>query len=161
METTFMGYRRPDHTVGVRNYLAIIPSVFCANTTVEKIASQIPGSVPMPHVVGCAQVGFDLELTARTLKSMACHPNVGAVLIIGLGCERFNPQELLDAVRETQKPVAMFIIQNEGGTSATIRRAVEAGKEMKATLDQMKREPCPLSALMVATKCGGTDATSG
>ena len=161
METTFMGYRRPDHTVGVRNYLAIIPSVFCANTTVEKIASQIPGSVPMPHVVGCAQVGFDLELTARPLKSMACHPNVGAVLIIGLGCERFNPQELLDAVRETQKPVAMFIIQNEGGTSATIRRAVEAGKEMKATLDQMKREPCPLSALMVATKCGGTDATSG
>ena len=106
-------------------------------------------------------MGFDLELTARTLKSMACHPNVGAVLIIGLGCERFNPQELLDAVRETQKPVAMFIIQNEGGTSATIRRAVEAGKEMKATLDQMKREPCPLSALMVATKCGGTDATSG
>ena len=156
-----MGYRRPDGTVGVRNYLAVIPSVFCANTTAEKIAARIPGAVPMPHAVGCAQVGLDLDLTARTLKAMACHPNVGAVLIIGLGCERFNPQEMLDAVRETGKPAAMFVIQDEGGTTATIRRAVEAGLEMKGQLDKMEREPCPLSSLMVATKCGGTDATSG
>ena len=161
METTFMGYRRPDGTVGVRNYLAVIPSVFCANTTAEKIAARIPGAVPMPHAVGCAQVGLDLDLTARTLKAMACHPNVGAVLIVGLGCERFNPQEMLDAVRETGKPAAMFVIQDEGGTTATIRRAVEAGLEMKGQLDKMEREPCPLSSLMVATKCGGTDATSG
>ena len=77
MKDTFMGYRRADGSVGIRNYLAIIPSVFCANTTVEKIAAQVPGAVAMPHAVGCAQVGLDLELTARTLTAMACHPNVG------------------------------------------------------------------------------------
>ena len=112
-----MGYRRPDGSVGTRNYLIILPSVFCANTTAEKIAAQIPGAVAMPHCVGCSQVGLDLELTARTLKAMGCHPNAGAVIVIGLGCERFNPQELYDAVKATGKPVAKFVIQEEGGVT--------------------------------------------
>ena len=115
MGHTFMGYRRPDGTVGTRNYLAVIPSVFCANTTAQKIAAQIPGAVALTHCVGCAQVGLDLELTARTLKAMGCHPNAGAVLVIGLGCERFDPQELYDAVKATGKPVAKFVIQEENG----------------------------------------------
>ena len=69
MTLTFNGYRRVDGTVGVRNYLAIIPSVFCANRTVERIAAQLPGAVPLRHAVGCSQVGLDLELTARTHPS--------------------------------------------------------------------------------------------
>ena len=97
MTITFNGYRRSDGTVGVRNHLAIIPSVFCANRTVERIAAQLPGSVPIRHAVGCSQVGLDLELTARTLKALGTHPNVGAVLVIGLGCERFPPRELEEA----------------------------------------------------------------
>ena len=118
----FMGYRRPDGRVGVRNYLAIIPSVFCANKTVERIAAAVPGAVALRHPVGCAQVGLDLELTARTLKAMACHPNVGAVLV---------------------------------------SRGIELAKSLKAQVDAMKREPCDVSELIIATKCGGTDATSG
>ncbi|MGI5962865.1 MAG: UxaA family hydrolase [Lawsonibacter sp.] len=161
MERKFMGYRRPDGKVGVRNYLAIIPSVFCANTTVEKIAAQVPGSVPMPHAVGCAQVGMDLELTARTLTAMACHPNVGGVIVVSLGCERFDPQEMVEAAQKIGKPLSLFVIQKEGGTTNTIEHAVARAKEMKAELDQMKREPCDLSELFVGTKCGGTDATSG
>ncbi|MDR1732285.1 MAG: UxaA family hydrolase [Synergistaceae bacterium] len=161
MKQEFMGYKRPNGSVGIRNYLAVIPSVFCANTTVGKIAAQVEGAVALPHAVGCAQVGFDLELTARTLKSMACHPNVGAVIVVGLGCERFNPQELYDAVKENGKPVALFVIQDEGGTTATIRKAVDKAREFKAILDQDRRTPCPLSSLMMGTKCGGTDATSG
>lgn len=73
----FMGYRRPDGSVGVRNHIAVISNVFCANTASEKIARQIPGAVLFRHNVGCGQIGFDLELTARTLKSMGCHPNAG------------------------------------------------------------------------------------
>ena len=161
MKLEFMGYKRPDGSVGIRNYLAVIPSVFCANTTAEKIARQVEGAVAMPHAVGCAQVGLDLELTARTLKAMACHPNVGAVIIVSLGCERFNPRELYDAVKESGKPVDLFVIQEEGGTTSTIRRAVDRAREFKALLDRQTRVPCPLSSLLIGTKCGGTDATSG
>ena len=115
----------------------------------------------MPHCVGCAQVGLDLELTARTLKAMGCHPNAGAVIVIGLGCERFNPQELYDAVKATGKPVAKFVIQEEGGVTKTVERAVAVGRQFAAELAGQKRVPCTLRELMVATKCGGTDATSG
>ena len=161
MTETFNGYRRADGTVGVRNYLAVIPSVFCANRTVERIVAQLPGAVAIRHAVGCSQVGLGLELTARTLKAMGTHPNVGAVLVIGLGCERFPPRELEAAVRGSGRPVACFVIQEEGGTTNTIAHAVEAGKKMLAELAKQQRVPCPLSDLFVGTKCGGTDATSG
>ncbi|MBQ6195968.1 MAG: UxaA family hydrolase [Lachnospiraceae bacterium] len=157
----FMGYRRPDGRVGVRNYLAIIPSVFCANTTVRRIAAAVPGAVALAHPVGCAQVGLDLELTARTLKAMACHPNVGAVLVVGLGCERFPSQELYEAVRANGKPCAHLSIQEEGGTTNTVARGIELAKGLKAQVDAMQRVPCDVSELIIATKCGGTDATSG
>ena len=161
MERTFMGYQRADGSVGTRNYLVILPSVFCANSTVQKIAAQIPGAVPMTHCVGCSQVGLDLELTARTLKAMGCHPNAGAVIVVGLGCERFDPEELYQAIKATGKPVAKFVIQEEGGPTKTVEKAVAAGKKFAEILAQQQRVPCPLSALMVGTKCGGTDATSG
>ncbi|MGP2527819.1 UxaA family hydrolase [Acidaminococcus sp. LBK-2] len=161
MERTFMGYQRADGSVGTRNYLVILPSVFCANSTVQKIAAQIPGAVPMTHCVGCAQVGLDLELTARTLKAMGCHPNAGAVIVVGLGCERFDPEELYQAVKATGKPVAKFVIQEEGGPTKIVEKAVATGKKFAEILAQQQRVPCPLSALMVGTKCGGTDATSG
>lgn len=161
MERTFMGYQRADGSVGTRNYLVILPSVFCANSTVQKIAAQIPGAVPMTHCVGCSQVGLDLELTARTLKAMGCHPNAGAVIVVGLSCERFDPEELYQAVKATGKPVAKFVIQEEGGPTKTVEKAVAVGKKFAAILAQQQRVPCPLSALMVGTKCGGTDATSG
>lgn len=161
MERTFMGYQRADGSVGTRNYLVILPSVFCANSTVQKIAAQIPGAVPMTHCVGCSQVGLDLELTARTLKAMGCHPNAGAVIVVGLGCERFDPEELYQAVKATGKPVAKFVIQEEGGPTKTVEKAVAVGKKFAAILAQQQRVSCPLSALMVGTKCGGTDATSG
>ena len=161
MERTFMGYQRADGSVGTRNYLVILPSVFCANSTVQKIAAQIPGAVPMTHCVGCAQVGLDLELTARTLKAMGCHPNAGAVIVVGLGGERFDPEELYQAVKATGKPVAKFVIQEEGGPTKIVEKAVATGKKFAEILAQQQRVPCPLSALMVGTKCGGTDATSG
>lgn len=161
MERTFLGYARPNGSVGTRNYLVIIPSVFCGNTIAKKVASAVPGAVALTHCVGCAQVGLDLELTARTLKAMACHPNAGAVIVIGIGCERFTPQELYEAVKETGKPCAMFISQEEGGNTKTIAKAIEKAKEFKEILDKEKRVPCPISKLMIATKCGGTDATSG
>lgn len=157
----FMGYRRPDGRVGTRNYIAIIPSVFCANKTVESIARQVKGAVAIKHPVGCGQIGYDFELTARTLIAMGNHPNVAAVLVVGLGCERFKPTELYEGIKKSGKPVEMLVIQDEGGTSSTIEKGVRIAMEFaKKELSQQPVE-CDLSELTVAVKCGGTDATSG
>ena len=157
----FQGYRRANGTVGTRNYVAIIPSVFCANSTAESIARQVHGAIVLRHPVGCTQIGYDFESTARTLIAMGCHPNIFAVVVIGLGCERFKSEELYDGIRKSGKPVAHFIIQNEGGTTPTIAKGVEAARKFVYMASQEKRVPCDLSELMIATKCGGTDATSG
>jgi altronate dehydratase large subunit len=157
----FMGYRRADGKTGVRNYIAVIPSVFCANKTAELISRQVRGSVALCHPLGCAQVGKDLDTTANTLIAMGKHPNVGAVIVVGLGCERFKPDELFEGIRESGKPVAMVVIQREGGTLRTVEKGVRYGQEFAQRLALQKRQSCDVSQLIVALKCGGTDATSG
>lgn len=161
METTFMGYRRADGTVGIRNKLLILPSVFCANTTAEKIAARVPGAVLMRHAVGCAQVGMDLDMTVKTLTAMGTHPNAGAVLVVGLGCERVKPHVLCEAIRASGRPAEVVVIQEAGGTTATIEEGVRLAKPLAELVASTPRETCDLSSLILATKCGGTDATSG
>jgi altronate dehydratase large subunit len=156
-----MGYKRPDGGVGVRNDVAVIPAVFCANKTARWISERVPGTIYLNHAVGCAQVGLDLEFTARTLCAAGRHPNIAAVLVVGLGCERFKPEELYEAVKATGKPVEMVIVQDEGGTTGAIKKGVELLEKLAKTQEGVKREECDIANLMVATKCGGTDATSG
>lgn len=157
----FMGYRRPDGKVGVRNYVGVIPSVFCANKVAELIASQVDGCVALRHPVGCSQVGEDLEITARTLKAMANHSNLGAVLIVGLGCERFTPAEFYAAVKPSDKPVDVVVIQDEGDSLKAIEKGVRIAKNFAAQLRAQTRVPCSIADLTLGVKCGGTDATSG
>ncbi len=157
----FMGYRRANGTVGIRNHIAIIPSVFCANNVVEHIARQVKGAVALRHPVGCSQVGFDLELTARTLIAMGRHPNIAAVVVVGLGCERFKPTELYEEVKKSGKPVEMIVIQEEGGSSKTITKGVKIANQFAQQEVNRPRVECDLSELTIAVKCGGTDATSG
>jgi len=161
MGMKFMGYRRADGTVGVRNYIAVIPSVFCANTVVERIARQVEGAVALRHPVGCGQQGLDLEFTARTLIAMGNHPNVAAVVVVGLGCERFKPTELYEGIKKSGKPVGMLVIQDDGGSVQTIEKGVHMAKEFARQELARPRVECDISELMVAVKCGGTDATSG
>ena len=158
---TFLGYRRSNGPVGVRNHLAVIANVFCANKTAEKIADQLPGAVLLRHNLGCGQIGYDLELSARTLKAMGSHPNLGGVLLIGLGCERLRPEEVFEAIQATGKPCAMFIIQEEGGVEKTVENAVRVGRRIQEELLAESRVPCPISELFISVKCGGTDSTSG
>ena len=157
----FMGWKRPDGRTGTRNYVAVIPSVFCANKTAERIANQVEGAICLRHPVGCSQVGFDFELSARTLIAMGTHPNLAAVLVLGLGCERFKPEELYQGIKKSGKPVEMLVIQDEGGTGPTIEKGVRILKEFARNAKDLPREECDISELMVALKCGGTDATSG
>lgn len=160
-KTKFMGYKRPDGKIGVRNYVAIIPSVFCANRVAELIAKEIDGAIFLRHPVGCSQVGEDLEITCRTLISMGSHPNIGAVLVVGLGCERFTPNEFVEGVKKSGKHVEKVVIQDEGNTSKAVEKGIIIANELAEEAKNIKKVECDVSDLTIGVKCGGTDATSG
>lgn len=160
-KTKFMGYKRPDGKVGVRNYIGIIPSVFCANRVAELIAKEVDGAIFLKHPVGCSQVGEDLEITCRTLIAMGNHPNIAAVLVVGLGCERFTPDEFVEGVRKSGKHAEKVVIQDEGNTSKAIEKGIMIAKAMAEEVKNIEKVECDVSDLIVGVKCGGTDSTSG
>src|SRR6056297_32443 len=157
----FFGYKRADGSIGVRNYLIVIPSVFCANHVAKQISANVPNAVCLTHSVGCSQVGEDLEQTARTLKNLATHPNVSGVLIVGLGCERFTVQEFYEAVKENGKIVDKVIIQDVGDSVKAIATGTEKLQKLKMQVNKCKRKEVEISNLTIGLECGGTDATSG
>lgn len=157
----FMGYKRKNGQVGVRNHIGIIPSVFCANTVAKRIAEQVEGAVYLHHPVGCSQVGEDLEITAKTLIAMGNNPNLAAVVVVGLGCERFTPDEFVRGLTKSMKPVEKVVIQEEGDSLKAIEKGVKIAKKWAIEFSTQEREPCDIKDLVVGVKCGGTDATSG
>ncbi len=158
---TFQGYRRSRGLPGVRNAVAVIPSVFCANTVARRIAEHVAGAIAFCHPVGCSQVGLDLELTARGLKGLGAHPNFSGVVVVGLGCERLRARELAESIAAAGKPVEMLVIQEEGDTLRAIEKGVRFAGRLAEEAARQPREAFPLSELSLGLKCGGTDATSG
>jgi altronate dehydratase large subunit len=161
MTDTFWGYRRKDGKVGIRNLIAIIPSVFCSAKVAERIAYQVPGSVYFRHPVGCSQVGEDLEVTAKTLIAIGNNPNFAGVVVVGLGCERFSPYELAEGIAPSQKMLKTVVIQEEGDSLAAIQQGVKQAREMQQLASRQVREEFPVSELMIGLNCGGSDMTSG
>lgn len=157
----FLGYRRPDGQVGVRNRLAIIPSVICSARVVQQIAAAVPGSIPLVHQHGCSQVGDDVDLTFETLAGLGKNPNVGAALVVSLGCETLEARRLAEEIAKTGKPVEFAGIQEMGGTLRTIEEGIRLAQMMQADLERQKPEPCHLSEVLVALECGTPDATTG
>lgn len=156
-----MGYRRKNGTVGVRNLIAVIPSVFCAAKVAERISYQVPGSVYFRHPVGCSQVGEDLEITAKTLIQIGRHPNFAGVVVVGLGCERFSPYELANGIAPTEKMLETVVIQEEGDSLAAIQQGTKYAREMQLRASLDTREQCDIRELMIGMNCGGSDMTSG
>ena len=158
---TFQGYRRSKGLPGVRNTVAVIPSVFCANTVARRIAEHCAGAIAFCHPVGCSQVGLDLELTARGLKGLGGHPNFYGVVVVGLGCERLRARELADSIAASGKPVEMLVIQEEGDSLKAIEKGIVFAGRLVEEASRQTKETFPLSDLSLGLKCGGTDATSG
>ena len=99
-EPGFWGYRRPDGRVGVRNHVLVVPTVICSSVVAERVAAAIaPVGAALPHTAGCGQLGPDMRVTHETLAAYCGHPNVGAVLVVALGCEQVIAQHLADAAR--------------------------------------------------------------
>ena len=162
MKETIQGFQRRDGRVGIRNHLTVIATVFCANHAVERIAASVPGAVPITHQAGCGQLGADADNTRNILLKTGCHPNVGAVLYVGLGCEQHNAHDLARDARESGTPAAHLEIQECGGTTATIARGKDVCQALMENMatDEHRME-LPLSALTIALECGGSDFSSG
>lgn len=157
----FQGYRRSDGKVGVRNHVLLLPTSVCAARVASDIAGSVPGCVAACHAYGCCQVGADARLTFQTLVNTAANPNVGAIVVVGLGCEGLEPLGLLQAVEGLGKPARAVVIQNEGGSLDAIRRGAAVAARMAETLAAHSREEIPASSLILGLECGGSDATSG
>lgn len=164
---SFNGYRRSNGKVGVRNEIWIIPTVGCVNnvaTAIEKQAQQykkgsIDDIVAFPHPYGCSQMGDDQENTRQILADLVNHPNAGGVLVLGLGCENSNIDELKKHIGDYDEHRVRFLVAQE--SEDEIADALEIIKELADQVCQYEREPIPASELIIGMKCGGSDGLSG
>jgi altronate hydrolase len=164
--TRFMGYRRADGRVGTRNEIWILPTVGCVSRTSERIAARaaatlgdaVDGVHAFMHPFGCSQLGEDLDGTRQILASLACHPNAGGVLIVGLGCENNQIKALLEAVPEWRRPAIRTLVTQMSGDEVAEGCALVA--EL-AELARCERSEVGLESLVLGVKCGGSDGLSG
>lgn len=156
-----LGYKRENGTYGIRNHILVIPTSVCAADTAAKIASQVEGAISLPNQHGCCQIGSDMTQTERTLAGYGKNPNVGAVLVVGLGCDGIQAHELAKDIKETGKPVESIVIQEEHGTLNTISLGGKVLRELAQKISEQEREEFDISELTVALECGGSDPTSG
>lgn len=157
----FMGYVRANGKVGSRNYVAIIPSVVCANEVCEAIVAQTVNTTGFFHHQGCCQLPPDLDRVTDTLIGLGVHPNVGAALIVSLGCEGTDVDKLYSAIEATGKPVDIIRIQELGGMTKAIAAGVAAAQRLSIAISGIQRQPADISNYIMGIKCGGSDATSG
>ncbi len=157
----FYGYHRKNGTVGVRNYLVIMSTVICANEVAEAISDKVKDSVPILHPQGCCQMPVDLKRVTATLAGLGINPNVGAVLLVSLGCEGVNLNELEDRIRRSGKPVEKVIIQEIGGISKAVEKGIELANLMAEELQAQEKKLASISDLVVGIKCGSSDTLSG
>ena len=161
MKVEFFGYERPDGTVGVRNHVAIIPSVGCSNEVAHQISHLIRGTVALTHHQGCLTPPRDLDQVARALIGLGKNPNVAASLIVSLGCESVDPDEIADEIAKSGKPVELVKIQEEGGSIKALAKGAEIAAKMALEASKIRRKKVDASSLIVSTKCGASDTTSG
>jgi len=171
----FMGFRRENGRVGTRNYIGILTSVNCSATAARMIASafgpeemanypNVDGVVAFVHGTGCGMAGSGegFEALQRVMWGYARNPNHGGVLMVGLGCEMNQIDWLLEAYGMKQGPLFKAMnIQDSMGLAKTVEAGIAMVREMLPEVNKATRTPCPVSELMVALQCGGSDALSG
>jgi altronate hydrolase len=173
---TFLGYKRANGRYGTRNYVAVLTSVNCSASASRFIVEEInrsgilddypniDGAIALVHGTGC---GLDVngeahELLKRTQWGYATNPNVGGVLMVGLGCEAFQIPRFMKAYGLTESETFRTLtIQESGGTRKTVAAGVESIRQMLPVVDAAQRTEIPVSELVLALQCGGSDGYSG
>ncbi|MDC7124477.1 MAG: altronate dehydratase family protein [Spirochaetales bacterium] len=164
---TFMGYHRTDGRVGTRNEIWIINTVGCVNKTAERLArlsnekfsGRCDGIFTFTHPYGCSQLGEDHQTTSGILADLVKHPNAGGVLVLGLGCENNNIPLFKKLLVSWDEERVKFLTAQE--VDDEIEEGLNIIEEIVKTVEEDKRELCPLSSLVVGMKCGGSDGLSG
>ncbi len=176
---TFDGYVRPDGSVGARNLIGIVTSGMCSSTEAHAIAGRamreiysrekfpnVDGIVPIAQESGCGMPdGRAVNLLNQLLADTLRHPNLGAAIYIDLGCGKTcvecSAPIFQTAVPDYNKRVVNLVIQQSGGSRRTVERGLEIVEKLLPTANQVRRQPVPISKLVVGTKCGGSDRWSG
>jgi (2R)-sulfolactate sulfo-lyase subunit beta len=154
----FLGFRRENGRVGIRNHVVILPVDDISNTACEAVANTIKGTLALPHAYGRLQFGEDLELFFRTLIGTGANPNVAAVVVIGI--EPGWTDRVVQGIAGTGKPVRGFALAGTGDLN-TIVAASRQAKEYLQWASELRRKECSLGDLYVAIKCGESDTTTG
>ncbi len=155
----FMGYARPDGSVGIRNKILIIAVDECCEGIARGIARHSAAAVVLTNWYTCMLGGN--EETFNQMVAVGKNPNVAAVMVIAMGCGSILPSQVGDEIALTGKPVVCMTCEQLRGTRNTIAYGVERLKEFEAEISSMKREKFPMSKLVVGVKCGGSDTSSG
>lgn len=164
---TFHGYRRSNGRVGTRNEVWIINSVGCVNTAAERIARAaserfagvVDGVHAFAHPYGCSQLGDDLRNTQRILAGLIRHPNAGGVLVLGLGCENNQIEDLLAAAGDVDRDRIRYF--NTQDVLDEVEEGLDAIAGLVRRMEGDRRTECPASELILGHKCGGSDGFSG
>ena len=156
------GYARPNGKFGIRNRVLVLATVSCVTGVINRIARDVPDAVCVPHAWGCGRGGpRDLQILFRVLAGMAHHPNVGGVVLIGLGCEVSNTKMLSSIIGDAGKPIEIFNVQEDGGSLHTARKGAAAARRLLAEIGGQPRVPMSWSDVLTGMECGGSDAMSG
>lgn len=164
---TFMGYKRADGKIGIRNEIWIIPTVGCVNDVVKIVEKQaqvlktnnIDGIYAFTHPYGCSQLGEDQINTQKALSGLILHPNTAGVLVLGLGCENSHIDSLKEVIGTYDENRVKFLVCQEVDDELTA--AMEMMKSLIAHADTYKREEVSVANLVIGLKCGGSDGFSG
>ncbi|MBV8619506.1 MAG: altronate dehydratase [Curvibacter sp.] len=174
-QASFQGYVREDGRVGTRNFVGILASVNCSATAISRIAAHftperlkdyphVDGVVAFTQTTGCGMSSPSphFDLLRRTLAGYARHPNLAGVLLVGLGCERNQVADLMDSQGlQSGRLLRSMVMQDVGGTRATIEAGIRAVEEMLPLANAYRRRTVPASHISVGLQCGGSDGFSG
>lgn len=159
---TFEGYPRDDGPAGVRNYVAVIPTSVTASPVAAEVADRSAETVrATPHQMGTDPPAATREQVERTLAGVATNPNVGAALVVALGTEAIDADDIADAVAATGRDVETLSIREAGGTAAAVDEGTELARSLREGIAGARREERSAGELVFAVECGGSDATSG
>lgn len=163
----FRGYRRPDGKVGIRNEVWIVPTVGCVNMVAKElreeaqkyISGSVDGLYAFPHPYGCSQLSDDHKNTRKALVGLINHPNAGAVLVLGLGCENNTIDGMKELLSDYDKERIRFLVCQD--YQDEVEDGLKLLKDLITYAGKFKREDVPMSELIVGLKCGGSDGFSG
>jgi altronate dehydratase large subunit len=157
----FLGYRRANGRVGVRNHVLVFPTVICAAGVAESISREASGTLYVGHQHGCGHLGEEREHMIRAMTGFCGNPNVVGVLLVGLGCEMLTAELLGEKLLAAGQRVEMIATQTLNGTSEAIERGKALAQKLLREAEEAQREPVDVSELTMGAKCGASDTLSG